>query len=264
MNYEYWETAEEKEERLRLIWLESKQKLLNNLERSNNITDIENMKIPSDKAGLEENIQSLANSLTKQIRDLRFKIDQNLLKLNKHPVFGSNYKYYKNRDLLLDSEHEFHKIKKFLKNDKDVIKEDPEIGYRYEELLENLKRKKVMENTYIEHYTERSYSQLKGKMYNIDIEEEAKDDDEEFSKFEKKIVSDKSFTIEKINTEHLVSSKENKKTDNSIGKFRERILASFETAIGAVQPKTNIKGKGVTKGADGKPKVNTTKKRNIK
>ncbi len=264
MNYEYWETPEEKEERLRLLWLESKQNTLNNLEISNEINIKENINVPKDKITLEESIESLSNILSKQMRDLRFKIDQNLLKENKHPVFGSNYKYYKGRDFLMDAEHEFHKIKIFLKNDKDVIKADPEIGYRYEELLENLKRKKVMENTYTEHYSERAYSQLSGKMFDIK-EDQEEDEDYEFKKFERKSFSEANLLTERINTEHLVASKENKKVENQIGKFREKILSSFETAIGAVQPKKDLKGKGVTKPAEGKaPKVNTTKKRNIK
>jgi len=266
MNYEYWETAEEREERLRLIWMQSKQKTLSNLEISNKEAANENFDMPKERISLEENIESLSNVLTKQIRDLRFKIDQNLLKANKHPVFGSNYKYYKGRDMLIDSDHEFHKIKKFLKNDKDFIKEDAEIGYRYEELLENLKRKKVMENTYTEHYSERAYSQLGGKMFDVKQDDEDAEDDE-FSRFEKKRISEtKGLSVERINTEHLVAAKDNtKKVENQIGKFRDKILASFETAIGAVQPRKDAKGKGVAKPLDGKaPKVNTTKKRNIK
>jgi mRNA-degrading endonuclease YafQ of YafQ-DinJ toxin-antitoxin module len=264
MNYEYWETPEEKEERLRLLWIESKQKTLNNLELSNEINTKENLDMPKDKISLEESIESLSNILTKQMRDLRFKIDQHLLKGNKHPMFGSNYKYYKGRDFLLDAEHEFHKIKKFLKNDQDIIKADPEIGYRYGEVLENLKRKKVMENTYTEHYSERAYSQLSGKMFDIE-EDQYEEDDNEFKRFERKSFSDANLLTERINTEHLVASKENKKVENQIGKFREKILTSFETAIGAVQPKKDVKGKGVTKSAEGKaPKINTTKKRNIK
>ena len=94
MNYEYWETTEEKEERLRLIWMQSKQKTLSNLEISNNEAASENFEMPRERISLEESIESLSNILTKQIRDLRFKIDQNLLKAKKHPVFGSNYKYY--------------------------------------------------------------------------------------------------------------------------------------------------------------------------
>ena len=97
MNYEYWETSEEKEERIRLIWLKSKQKTLDNLELSNEINERENLDLPKGREGLEENIESLSNVLTKQVRDLRLKIDQNLLKIKKHPVFGTNYKYYKGK-----------------------------------------------------------------------------------------------------------------------------------------------------------------------
>ena len=77
MNYEYWETTEEREERLRLIWMQSKQKTLSNLEISNNEAASENFEMPRERISLEESIESLSNILTKQIRDLRFKIDQN-------------------------------------------------------------------------------------------------------------------------------------------------------------------------------------------
>lgn len=142
INYEYWETLEEKEERLRIKWIESKQKLLSNIEMTNKIIEIEKIDIPKDQKITEENIEKLTSNLCKLIRDLRFKIDQNLLKQNKHPIFGSNYKYFKGDEFMLDADHEFYKIKKFLKNDKSKIIEDSEIGYRYEELLESLKRKK--------------------------------------------------------------------------------------------------------------------------
>ena len=122
-----------------------------------------------------------------------------------------------------------------------------------------------MENTYTEHYNERAYSQLGGRMF--ETEEDVEDVDDEFRRFEKKSIGNVSYNNERISTEHLVASKENKKVDNQIGKFREKILASFETAIGAVQPKKDVvKGKGVTKPiTEGKaPKINTTKKRNIR
>jgi len=173
MNYEYWETHEEKEERLRIKWIESKQKLLSNIEFTNELISTENIDLPKDPKATEESIQKLSNDLCKMIRDLRFKIDQNLLKQNKHPLFGSNYKYYKGDEFMLDADHEFYKIKKFLKNDKSKISSDSEIGHRYEELLETLKRKKILENTYAEHYNERAYHMLdRGDIFETEAEEE--------------------------------------------------------------------------------------------
>ena len=110
--------------------------------------------------------------------------------------------------------------------DKDLIKNDPEIGHRYLELLENLKRKKVMEVTYSEHYNESAYSQLNGKMF-----ENEEDDliEDEFKKFERKRITEGNYSSEKISTENLVATKEGKKVDNQIGKLKDKILASFET-----------------------------------
>lgn len=269
MNYEYWETPEEKEERLRIKWIESKQKLLNNIEFTNEIINLEKIDVPKDPKATEEGIEKLTNDLCKLIRDLRFKIDQNLLKQNKHPMFGSNYKYYKGDEFMLDADHEFYKIKKFLKNDKTKIMSDPEIGHRYEELLETLKRKKILENTYAEHYNERAYHQLdRGDIFDTEAEEEALEAEKirEFERYSEK--STVKYSSEKISTEDLVAAKENKKVDDQLGRYKEKILSSFETALGAAQPKKNLnkKASGVIKPTNENkaPKVQNAKKRQVK
>ena len=266
MNYEYWESPEEKEERLRIKWIESKQKLLSNIEMTNKIIETEKLDMPRDNKSTEENIEKLTHDLCKLIRDLRIKIDQNLLKVNKHPIFGSNYKYYKGDEFMLDADHEFYKIKKFLKNDKNKISQDTEIGHRYEELLETLKRKKIMENTYAEHYNERAYHQLdRGDIFETDVEEEMQQENlRKFESYNEK--SNIKYSSEKISTEDLVAAKETKKVEDTIGKYKEKILSSFESALGAVLPKKGAKkGSGVTKPNDKKPpKINTTKKRPTK
>lgn len=269
MNYEYWETLEEKEERLRIKWIESKQKVLNNIEFTNQILNIEKIDVPKDPKATEEGIQKLTNDLCKLIRDLRFKIDQKLLKQNKHPLFGSNYKYYKGDEFMLDADHEFYKIKKFLKNDKSKIIDDSEIGHRYEELLETLKRKKILENTYAEHYNERAYHQLdRGDIFDTEMEETAVEEEKirAFERYSEKTTF--KYTAEKISTDDLVAAKENKKVEDQLGRYKEKILSSFETAIGAVQPKkiNNKKASGVIKPTNENkaPKVQNAKKRQVK
>jgi len=269
MNYEYWETLEEKEERLRINWIESKQKVLSNIEFTNELINMEKIDVPKDPKATEEGIQMLSNDLCKLIRDLRFKIDQNLLKQNKHPLFGSNYKYYKGDEFMLDADHEFYKLKKFLKNDKSKIINDTEIGHRYEELLETLKRKKILENTYAEHYNERAYHQLDGgDIFENEAEEDIIDADKmrEFGKYTEK--SNFKNAAERISTEDLVAAKDNKKVDDQLGRYKEKILSSFETALGAVQPKkiVNKKASGVIKPSNENkaPKVQNAKKRQVK
>jgi len=242
MNYEYWETLEEKEERLRIKWIESKQKLLSNIEMTNKIIEIDKIDIPKDQKLTEENIEKITINLCKLIRDLRFRIDQNLLKQNKHPIFGSNYKYFKAEEFMLDADHEFYKIKKFLKNDKSKIIVDSEIGYRYEELLESLKRKKILENTYAEHYNERAYHQLnRGDILEEDIEDDEYIDENarNYSDYCEK--TNMKYSGEKISTEDLVGSKQSKKYEDQLGKYKEKILSSFESALGAVQLKKGKK-----------------------
>lgn len=270
MNYEYWETLEEKEERFRIKWIESKQKLLSNIEFTNELISLEKIDIPKNSKATEESIQKLTNDLCKLIRDLRFKIDQNLLKQNKHPLFGSNYKYYKGDEFMLDADHEFYKIKKFLKNEKSKIINDAEIGHRYEELLETLKRKKILENTYAEHYNERAYHQLdRGDIFESEAQEEALEAEKirQFEKYSEK--SNLKYSAEKISTEDLVAAKENKKVDDQLGRYKERILSSFESALGAAQPKKSVNNKkasGVIKPTNENkaPKVQNAKKRPVK
>ena len=267
MNYEYWETPEEKEERLRINWIESKQKLLKNIEMTNSLVERDGIELPRDLITTEDTIEKLSNELCKMIRDLRFKIDQNLLKINKHPLFGSNYKYYKGDEFLIDSDHEFYKIKKFLKNDKNKIINDHEVVHRYDELLETLKRKKIMENTYTEHYNERAYHQLdKGDIFESEEEEEIKQQ-ESLKKFD--IFSEGQVgkvSSERISTEHLVANKEGKKVEDTLGKYKEKILSSFEAALGTVMPKkgSSVKPQQVKQNDKKPPKINTSKKRSTK
>jgi hypothetical protein len=124
--YFYTEDSIDKESRLRELWINSKR---NNLEAQT------------------EELTKLDDAIAELVRNIRRKIDQNLIKMRKHPVFGANYRFYEEEEFMIDSEIEFHKIKKFLKEDSSVIKKDPEIGYRYEELLQTLKRKKIIENS---------------------------------------------------------------------------------------------------------------------
>lgn len=266
MNYEYWETPEEKEERLRIKWIESKQKYLSNLEMTNKIVEEESIKLPKSSVEADKNIQELSNELCKMIRDLRMKIDQNLIKLNKHPLFSSNYKYYSGDEFMIDTDHEFYKIKKFLQNDKENIIKDPEIGHRYNELLETLKRKKVLENTYVEHYNERAYHQLdRGDIFeNEEDDEKATEESvKSFNAYSEKFNA--KYSTEKISTEDLVAAKDTKKVEDKLGKYKEKILASFESALGAVQPKKGTKKSGVIQPTDTKPpRINNAKKRPVK
>ena len=127
--YYYWEDLDEKESRLRELWINSKKV---KLERA--------IKYPRLHM---KDLDRLNDEIGELVRNLRRKIDQALLKNRKHPIFGSNYRYYKRDEFTLDSEVEFHKIKKFLGLTPDVIKKDPEIGVKYDELKNLLKRKVV-------------------------------------------------------------------------------------------------------------------------
>lgn len=128
--YQYLETLEEKEERLRKIWINSKKNLIDSKTFEKN-----------------KNFLKINKEIIELIKSLRIKIDQNLLKNKKHPVFGTNYRHVSFDEFMVDADIEFHKIKKFLLKSPEVLKNDPEIGFKYQSLVENLKRKVLIEKS---------------------------------------------------------------------------------------------------------------------
>jgi hypothetical protein len=209
--YQYWENPTEKEARLRETWIRSKSKRLE-------INDSEEM-------------EKLSDDIAGTVRDLRRKIDQHLIKNRKHPVFGSNYRNFTDEDLMLDSEIEFHKIKKFLQNEPGVIKQDPEIGYRYEELLKTLKRKKVIENSVprfgAEQFDEYYNEKVKAESYeSAEVQEDEGDDYvTQIGTLKEKM---KTITTTFANPEELTASKSIGQVEEKIQKAKEKIIAEFE------------------------------------
>jgi hypothetical protein len=51
-------------------------------------------------------------------------------------------------EFLVDSELEFHKIKKFLSNSNEILIEEPEIREKYKSLIGLLKRRRIVEQGY--------------------------------------------------------------------------------------------------------------------
>jgi hypothetical protein len=153
--YYYWETLIEKEERLRQLWLNSRKNMIDINDREKN-----------------KKIYKLNEEILDLIRGLRRKIDQTLIKNKKHPVFGANYRYYNYEDFMVDSDVEFHKIKKFLENDSVTIQKDPEIGLRYKELIDLLKRKKIQENTTPAFGNEKENNYFRGESLQEEKEDE--------------------------------------------------------------------------------------------
>ncbi len=212
--YYYWEDQEEKELRLRQLWAESRKTSLDSKVKKPEI-------FAKDLTKLNSDIQN-------SVRALRRKIDQTLLKNNKHPIFGANYRYMKREDLLIDSEIEFHKIKKFLQNSPEKIRDDPEIGIKYQELMTMLKAKQIGQETYAKN--EDPVDELP-----VQVQEEAEDEenvDIQEESFKKKSDSKTRSSSQMI--DNAVGTSSNKKIETieeEMNKVKTKIVTHFENII---------------------------------
>jgi hypothetical protein len=211
--YYYWEDLDEKEMRLRELWINSrKERLEKNINRPES---------------LSRELQKLNDNISVLVRNLRRKIDQTLLKNRKHPIFGANYRYYKYDEFMLDSEIEFHKIKKFLETSPEKIKNDPEIGYKYKELINLLKRKKIGEATTAQ------FEDPIDEFVEEKVQEEQIDDDftELIESNDKVKISGKSRSARKELEKALGGTGKVEKVDEELGKVKESIVSHFENII---------------------------------
>ena len=221
--YYYNEDPIDKETRLRELWIKSKK---NNLE------------INTDE------IIKLNESIASLVREIRRKIDQNLLKIKKHPIFRSNYRYYEEEEFMIDSDIEFHKIKKFLQSDVEVIKNDPEIGFRYEELLQVLKRKKIIESSVPMFGAENidNYYDEKVK-YDEDHDIEKVEADDGIVEAIGSLQEQMKRITSTYNSDELSSAKNMTQVDDKIQKAKEKIVVEFENILDKqnMKKKKNVK-----------------------
>jgi hypothetical protein len=205
--YFYSEDSMDKESRLRELWINSMK----------NSIDLET-----------EELTKLNESISEIVRNLRRRIDQGLIKMRKHPVFGSNYRFYEEEEFMLDAEIEFHKIKKFLQEDSSVIKKDPEIGYRYEELLQTLKRKKIIEKSvpmfgaeHINDYYDKHQIDQEEEEEKIDMEDLLHEKIGSAQEQMKKVTND-------YESEDFTNAKNMNQVEDKITKAKEKIISEFE------------------------------------
>lgn len=129
--YKFWESPEEKAERLKKIWLD--------LKRKNALSGIES-RTSEEQEEINQQIVELA-------RKVRWKIDQELTRRNIEPLFKENYRAYDKDEFLIDSDVEFFKVKKLLEKNPKVLKEDPLLSIDYLKIINLIKRKKLVEQT---------------------------------------------------------------------------------------------------------------------
>lgn len=129
--YKFWESEEERTERLKKIWID--------LKRKNALGGVE--------ARTTEEQDAISEQIVELTRKVRFRMDQELARRNIDPLFKENYRAYDKEEFLLDADIEFTKIKRLLEKNPKILKEDPLLGIDYLKIINLIKRKKLIETT---------------------------------------------------------------------------------------------------------------------
>ena len=121
MQYKFWESDEDREKRLKKTWLD--------MQRRNAIGGVDTL--------TSEEHQEITNAIVKLMRKVRWKVDQELVRRNKRPLFQELYfgKYEKD-EFLIDVDVEFYKVKKLLEKDPRTLRDDPLISLDYHRIIE--------------------------------------------------------------------------------------------------------------------------------
>lgn len=131
MEYKFWETQEDKEERIKRIWID--------LKRKNALGGL-------DQRTSQEQIE-LNQQITELVRKIRWRVDQELTRRSIEPIFKENYYTYDKDEFLIDADFEFVKIKNLLSKSPKLLKEDPILSIDYLKIINLIKQKKLLENT---------------------------------------------------------------------------------------------------------------------
>lgn len=132
LEYKFWETDQDKEERIQKLWIDLKRK---------NALNVDN-----DKETTKEQMD-LNNEITEITRRVRWRVDQELVRRSIQPIFKENYYSYDKAEFLTDADFEFYKIKKLLDKNPKMLKDDPVLGIDYLKIINLIKQKKLLERT---------------------------------------------------------------------------------------------------------------------
>jgi len=240
-NYFYIESLEDKEIVLKEQWLKSRKE---RLEGSISLSS----QYKSDFTRISKEISNL-------IRSIRRQIDKYLMK-NNHPVyFGNNIRFYDKDELVYDAELNFYQIKRFLNEKSSILMNDKSISKNYLELMETIRRKKIMEKTVAKFEKPKFYSQTEERQ---EKEEEDEDENERIGKNDSVLMMmDNDQYLEKFE-EIMKSDEVDAKTKER--KLKEKLLEHFEKEVHKFHGKElmkekkedekleNEKGKGKGKG----------------
>jgi hypothetical protein len=130
--YKFWESTEDRQQRLQRIWLE--------LKRKNALGGVD--------AVTTEETRSLNSEIAELLRRIRWRTDQELTRRNIEPVFKEHYAgKYSKEEMLMDAGFEFWKVKSLLSKNPKLLKDDPVLNIDYYKIISLVRRKKLLENT---------------------------------------------------------------------------------------------------------------------
>ena len=90
----------------------------------------------------------MTQDIISQIRKIRWKIDQELVRRNHRPLFPQNYMdTYEKEEFLLDADMEFYKVKKLLEKSPKLLRDDPLLSIDYHKIIGLIRQKKLVERT---------------------------------------------------------------------------------------------------------------------
>jgi len=129
MEYKFWETQEDKQQRIKKLWID--------LKRKNALGGAE------ARTSREQN--DINKTIVELVRKIRFRVDQELTRRNIDPLFKENYYSYDKNEFLIDADFEFVKVKNLLGNNPRMLKEDPVLSIDYLKIINLIKQKKLLE-----------------------------------------------------------------------------------------------------------------------
>lgn len=211
-NYFYIESLEDKEIHLKEQWLKSRKQ---RLEAS-----------VSSSSQFKSDFTKINNEISELIRSIRRQIDKYLIK-NNHPIFfGNNIRFYDKEELIYDAEINFYQIKRFLNEKTSILKNDKSISKNYLELMETIRRKKIMEKTVAKFEKPKFYNEID---VNQEKKEEEEDENERLGKNDSVLkMMDNDEYLEKF--EELMQTNDvDAKTQEK--KLKEKLLEHFEKEV---------------------------------
>ena len=123
MEYKFWETEEDKQHRIKKLWIALKRK---------NALGGSDARSSCEQVAINKQIVDL-------VRKIRWRVDQELTRRNIEHIFKENYYSYDKQEFLIDADFEFVKVKNLLSKSPKMLKEDPVLSIDYLKIINLIK-----------------------------------------------------------------------------------------------------------------------------